>query len=59
MYEHIDGARYVGDWNEDRQDGYGVGTWPDSARYDGNYYMVYEGQSMHELSGISFCIYLH
>jgi len=37
FYEHVDGAKYIGDWKEDRQDGYGVETWPDYARYEGTY----------------------
>lgn len=33
----MDGAKYIGDWKEDRQHGYGVETWPDNAKYEGNY----------------------
>jgi hypothetical protein len=36
---HQDGAKYEGDWRDDKQDGHGVETWPDGARYEGNYVM--------------------
>lgn len=37
MYDHLIGAKYVGDWLEDRQHGFGVETWPDFAEYEGNF----------------------
>ena len=37
MYCHLDGAKYEGNWEEDKQHGQGLETWPDGARYDGSY----------------------
>lgn len=31
------GAKYEGDWKEDKQHGYGEETWPDEAVYKGEY----------------------
>jgi hypothetical protein len=28
---------YKGNWLEDKQEGHGVETWPDGAKYEGNY----------------------
>jgi hypothetical protein len=27
----MDGARYEGDWKDDKQHGYGIESWPDGA----------------------------
>ena len=32
-----DGAKYEGYWEEDKQHGQGLETWPDGARYEGQY----------------------
>jgi hypothetical protein len=37
MYEHFDGVKYTGVWDEDRQHGFGVESWPDSAKYEGDF----------------------
>ena len=34
----MDGAKYVGDWEEDKQHGIGNETWPDGAVYEGKYF---------------------
>lgn len=37
QYTHLDGASYSGGWYEDKQQGFGIESWPDGARYEGNY----------------------
>ena len=37
-YSHANGAKYKGQWKEDKQHGYGVETWPDGAKYEGMYF---------------------
>ena len=37
MYKHTDGAEFKGMWVEDKQEGKGIETWPDGARYEGDY----------------------
>jgi hypothetical protein len=34
----MDGARYTGDWLDDKQSGDGMETWPDGAVYEGKYF---------------------
>lgn len=34
----MDGAKYVGQWVDDKQNGEGEEVWPDGARYKGEYY---------------------
>jgi len=36
-YFHINGAKYIGEWVDDKQEGKGVETWPDGAKYEGMY----------------------
>lgn len=33
----MDGAKYIGQWQEDKQHGKGRETWPDGAMYEGDY----------------------
>ena len=33
----MDGAKYEGDWFEDKQHGFGKETWPDGANYEGEF----------------------
>ena len=33
----MNGAKYVGHWENDLQHGSGVESWPDGSRYDGEY----------------------
>jgi len=37
VYCHLDGAKYEGYWEEDKQHGDGLETWPDGAKYEGQY----------------------
>jgi hypothetical protein len=37
VYLHTNGARYEGNWVNDKQNGHGVEVWPDNARYEGEY----------------------
>jgi len=34
-YTHQNGSKYDGQWVDDKQDGNGVETWPDGAKYSG------------------------
>ena len=34
---HMDGAKYLGEWKEDKQHGKGIESWPDGAVYEGHY----------------------
>ena len=33
----MNGSKYVGDWREDKYDGYGVETWSNNDKYEGLY----------------------
>lgn len=33
----MNGAKYTGEWKDDKQHGHGVETWPDGAVYEGHY----------------------
>ena len=37
MHEHSNGFRYVGEWHDDMEDGFGRNIWPDGSWYEGNY----------------------
>ena len=34
---HSSGAKYIGEWKANLQDGHGVETWEDGSRYEGEY----------------------
>ena len=35
VYEHVNGARYEGDWKDDLQHGQGKEMWTDESVYEG------------------------
>lgn len=34
----MNGAKYDGEWENDKQHGTGIENWPDNARYEGQYF---------------------
>lgn len=40
-YQFKSGAVYDGEWKGSMRDGYGVQTWPDGAKYEGNYFLLF------------------
>ena len=31
------GSKYQGDWKNNKEEGYGIYTWPDGSRYEGDW----------------------
>ena len=38
-YQFKSGAVYEGEWKGNLRDGFGTQTWPDGAKYEGNFYL--------------------
>jgi hypothetical protein len=37
VYNHVNGAKYIGQWKDDLQHGIGIETWTDNSKYQGQY----------------------
>lgn len=35
---HLNGPKYTGQFFNDKQEGYGIETWPDGAKFEGKYF---------------------